>query len=461
MSFDKPILVCGSAHLDVLSQVTGDPAPIDKIGNFSIHVGGTAHNVAVNLGVTSDRPIHLLTALKQSPIARMIVDEIRNHRVIPEIIYDETLGESGFSAHIVDGELLSAVSAVSVEDRVFSDRDVPQSLMDSAGCMILDCNLNEPSLNALSRIAHDNGLLVIACAVSQPKALRLPAVVSPHFVFLNKTEWAYLKAHRPDYSPSPETVIFVTHGDRGSIAVQRNEIIHSVDAEQAHEGMSPGNNIGCGDAYCAGVVSRLIADPDTIRDAMVNGSSAATSVIDCLNANTAREHLFSHHLHNLHRQIERDGLTGLYNRASGQQLLENCVTHAKAHQTALSVIFFDIDHFKQVNDTYGHGPGDEVIKMVSATASGAIRNSDMLARWGGEEFVIALADCDRANALRVAQTLREAIACNDAIPIPHRVSVSVGVTSFQSDDDALDLVQRADEALYKAKEGGRNQVQYT
>jgi two-component system cell cycle response regulator len=157
-----------------------------------------------------------------------------------------------------------------------------------------------------------------------------------------------------------------------------------------------------------------------------------------------------------------DGLTGLHNRRYLERHLATLVQQATAREKPLSVLVLDIDHFKSVNDAYGHGAGDHVLREFSRRVRRAIRGIDVACRLGGEEFVVAMPDTDAALALLVGERLRQKIAAEPFAIGEGRsiqVTVSVGVCSLTSTSEtADDLVRRADEALYRAKRDGRNRV---
>jgi diguanylate cyclase (GGDEF)-like protein len=150
---------------------------------------------------------------------------------------------------------------------------------------------------------------------------------------------------------------------------------------------------------------------------------------------------------------ERDGLTGIYNRRAGEQILEEL----EQSQQRIGLIVCDIDHFKQVNDSYGHLTGDRVIQTVVQCLQCDLRKQDLLMRWGGEEFVIIVIGEDRQELMRLAERLRSQIA-NQSIPIVGSVTASFGVALRQPSERLNYLFDRADQALYKAKEAGRNKV---
>jgi diguanylate cyclase (GGDEF)-like protein len=159
----------------------------------------------------------------------------------------------------------------------------------------------------------------------------------------------------------------------------------------------------------------------------------------------------------------QDELTGLANRRLFDTIAEKELSRAKRRGDAIAMLFMDLDHFKKVNDSYGHASGDVVLKEFAQRASNELRQYDTLARYGGEEFVALLRDADDAEALNIAERIRS--ACDAAMfslgpekPSVH-ITVSVGVAVLSTDDRALeDLVTRADRALYRAKNAGRDCV---
>jgi len=156
-----------------------------------------------------------------------------------------------------------------------------------------------------------------------------------------------------------------------------------------------------------------------------------------------------------------DELTGIYNRRQLIDLGERAVAQAQRYYQPLSVIVFDVDHFKQVNDTYGHPCGDQVLKAVVKRCQTIVRSMDILGRYGGDEFVIILPETSMGQANQVASRLRAEIF---EIPfrlneIPITLSISVGISTLTQETDTLtSLINQADEAMYQAKNSGRNQV---
>ncbi|KKB07915.1 sensor domain-containing diguanylate cyclase [Devosia chinhatensis] len=156
-----------------------------------------------------------------------------------------------------------------------------------------------------------------------------------------------------------------------------------------------------------------------------------------------------------------DGLTGLSTRRAFKEEAERFLALARRHRTALSVVCFDIDHFKTVNDTHGHAAGDAVLKAVAETAARTPRESDLLGRLGGEEFALLVPGADAGSSIAIAEKLRQRIA---ALSFAHiapglRVTASFGVAGLDPDRDDLEaLLAKADVALYEAKRSGRDRV---
>lgn len=152
-----------------------------------------------------------------------------------------------------------------------------------------------------------------------------------------------------------------------------------------------------------------------------------------------------------------DRLTGLYNRLKLDEALEYEISKSKRYGTALSLIILDIDHFKSVNDIYGHQIGDMVLKEVANTLLSCKRESDTIGRWGGEEFLIVLPNTNLAGAMITADKIRTAIE-NYSFSVVGNKTASFGVSEFLVEENEDSFIERADQALYRAKSGGRNQV---
>ncbi len=153
-----------------------------------------------------------------------------------------------------------------------------------------------------------------------------------------------------------------------------------------------------------------------------------------------------------------DPLTGIANRQMGESLLDQAFKDVRRTHQTLSLLLFDIDHFKRINDRHGHPAGDAVIRTVAQLARNAVREGDVVARWGGEEFLVLLKECKLEEALEVAEKIRAAIASHDFGLSAEPVTVSLGATQRTPNELWAAFVARSDKALYAAKDAGRNRV---
>lgn len=163
------------------------------------------------------------------------------------------------------------------------------------------------------------------------------------------------------------------------------------------------------------------------------------------------------------RLARTDALTGLLNRRGFEERANQYLAELHRHRIPCSIVLFDLDHFKQINDRFGHAAGDRILKAVACTLRPLLRTSDTLGRWGGEEFVIGLQHMNAAQALCFAERIRQAIASvslvdTTGVTLP-TVTASLGISSMNEADSSPDTaLERADRALYQAKAGGRNQA---
>jgi diguanylate cyclase (GGDEF)-like protein len=205
------------------------------------------------------------------------------------------------------------------------------------------------------------------------------------------------------------------------------------------------------------VLGLLVANFPAGPDAAVE-QAAATAISEQLALGTSNINLREV----LRRQSTTDELTGLYNRRYFDETLRRELFRAERKRAALAIVMIDLDHFKHMNDTHGHEAGDLVLRAVGQCLRDGVRRSDVACRYGGEELVLVLPECDGAAARRCAETIRAAIAALELqqgdVLLP-AVTASFGVAMWPAHgDDAATLLQAADRALYTAKHEGRNRV---
>ena len=166
-----------------------------------------------------------------------------------------------------------------------------------------------------------------------------------------------------------------------------------------------------------------------------------------------------------HEEIYRlttiDGLTQIFNKRYFLETLEREIARSQCYRRALSLVMFDIDHFKKINDSFGHLAGDYVLKHLASTVKTKIRREDLFARYGGEEFAIVLPEIDGANSRPFAEKIRQIVEKDDFRFKNARIQVTISMGVGSIDDeltDAATLIKRADDRLYEAKSAGRNRV---
>nr|WP_275659413.1 GGDEF domain-containing protein [Shewanella insulae] len=168
-------------------------------------------------------------------------------------------------------------------------------------------------------------------------------------------------------------------------------------------------------------------------------------------------------MHKLQRSLKeesvRDPMTNALNRRQLSSHLSNCLARKQRHDIDSVILLLDIDHFKQINDTYGHATGDRVLKRITQTIFSQIRETDLLFRVGGEEFILLMHDVDLQSARKKAEKLRLSIS-QQTIVEHQSVTVSIGISMALPHIKEEDWIRQADNALYDAKDRGRNRVSY-
>lgn len=212
-------------------------------------------------------------------------------------------------------------------------------------------------------------------------------------------------------------------------------------------------------------IEQLIAKID--RDclpAMIESAARGPDVLPVLQAHIEEIKFLLSELFQAAANVEngRDPLTRTLNRRFLPSVMTREIALAKSNDFPLSVALVDVDHFKQINDRYGHSTGDLVLSHIADTLLNAVRGSDFVFRYGGEEFVIAFAETDLAEAKRFAERLCRQFAEQPLALAGHepiRITVSIGIAQFEGHPDYDYLINKADEALYRAKKLGRNRVE--
>jgi diguanylate cyclase (GGDEF)-like protein/PAS domain S-box-containing protein len=171
-----------------------------------------------------------------------------------------------------------------------------------------------------------------------------------------------------------------------------------------------------------------------------------------------RTMMLEHANKELARLATQDPLTGLYNRRAFESEAAKAIYTADRHRRPCSVLFLDLDHFKSINDRFGHAIGDEVLQKAAAKITSLLRSSDLVARWGGEEFVLLLPDTPLEQALIVGEKILDAIRNMCLLNTPIQITISGGVVERQFNTPLEHTLQQADMLLYQAKQSGRDRL---
>jgi len=500
----KTFLVVGSAHLDILARASSPESNHkDRVGTLVIDIGGTGGNIAINLanhlkkhsglsqeentGVRSGS-VRFLATMNDSIYSCIIVDHLRNAGVEMFVTRMKGMPLNGFSAHLdASGEVISAVTASPLEYAGI-DREKFIEAADGIDALIFDCNLSEADIQFVAQYGKDRDLPVYAALTSDAKCTRIkPSIKWITHAFMNRIEYRSLADNLvgnmtpgvmpPDLARIMGVTLIVTYDKDGVLIATpdgKAAIQKSIDADFP----LIATRLGMGDALTASTIYHLemremslsASVEKAMSDAVIAGQSEHTFPGD---RNTIEKTItrFRH-------QAERDALTGLANRRFVNEHLHTIIADMLETDQGLCIMMIDIDHFKSINDTWGHDEGDRVIKGVASILSKHVRDSDILGRWGGEEFIVVMPKVkDVSLAETIAQRICHSVAGESMSKRAITVSIGYALTdSIEKDAEKIvlpadtanllaianRLINCADEALYKAKRTGRNRaVAYT
>lgn len=461
----------GSAHIDILATITGDPKTKDRIGKVSMDIGGTGSNVAINCAALG-APTRFVTALNGSAHSRIIVEHLEEAGVETLVLEDRSLPMAAFVAQITsEGDMDSAISCMPVESVHFENSFLLQAL-DDATLAFADCNLSVSSLEQLSVLCHTEGIPFFMAAVSEEKAMRAVEILRKgcyvEALFLNRREVEYVKARIASEDPRTwvrskvmEDMVLgeilhcrlvITEGAEGAILVEGNRMYRILAPKI--EGIR--SLLGAGDAFMAGAVTFYREENSILHKALDRAAFTAANVVIRDNCSLAEPKAIDRAIDFFHDEARKDGLTQIFNRASTMHFGEKMLQKSNKQHKTFAAIILDIDHFKSINDTWGHPEGDKVIKQVACIVQQAMRESDICGRWGGEEFVCLLPGATEDVAMKVAERIRATI--QEHMTSPRPVTVSLGVALSRAGVGLASMISEADKALYISKNSGRNRV---
>lgn len=450
------LAVAGSAHLDILAKPAMGATGLDKPGTVHLDIGGAACNIALAAAAAGE-PVALLTAWNGGSYARIIERFLRGHVTL----FAETnplLGAAAFCAHLTPtGDLESAISYMPVERHYFRKGTVTRWLGDAHG-VILECNLSVPEMVNLATEGVSRGLPVFVGGVSEAKCLRLTELPKGliHTAAINGAEAAALMQHLgvadiKQVARRLGAYLLVTRGAFGAqlISPSRAKPHWCPSRVVPNEA---GTLLGCGDALLARYAIAVCAGHSRTR-ALTWAMAQLQTIADQSSCSVQAGGAMEQAIESMDARASLDALTGLFNRRT---FVERVLAECEAQTWRGALLFVDLDHFKRVNDTYGHAAGDEVLKAVANYLKTGLRGTDFAGRWGGEEFVVCVTAVSLDDARLTAERLRVGVQRLSGLPVAP--TASVGLAFRQVDELFEQWVARADTAVYAAKRMGRNRV---
>lgn len=326
--------------------------------------------------------------------------------------------------------------------------------------------LSSGSVDIRDRIAQNlDAALFESVIASEVRALahagdfnRLFDQLSQLLSQLNAYRWVALTTPAPEHfglHAHPKVAVDAEREARAALQVSAQLAVHGVHDEDALGLVEPEEPLVCAVRFASSVVGSLALSPSPAdRD-------AARELVPLVARELGGALRMAALVEESQRQASIDVLTGLMNRRAFLPAIRNEVARGSRYGQALSVLLLDVDHFKVINDRHGHAAGDQVLSAVGAALARSLRTTDFAARWGGEEFVVALTSTNLESGLTVAERTRriiEELLIEDASGHRIPVTASVGLTELRRGDGVDQLMDRADRAMYAAKFGGRNRV---
>ncbi len=462
-SQQRHAFIAGSAHLDIAAVVEeteiekAHPEVLAKSGSLHINFGGCSHNMAINLsalGVSST----LMTAVNHSMISQLILEELRQNNVRLHVEYLSDNKEAGFCGYLQNGDLISAVTSTPVSHVEFKESFIRKG-MKNARCVVMDCNMTVATLDRIAALANDLGIPVFVAGVCEALAVKISEMTHPiSYAFMNELEMNFLTRylHCAGWAETAKKVgkpFIVTRGAAGA-SVCYPESGGGMEFALDKPVENPSNTLGSGDLFMSAVIHRHVFEGEQLATAIYSAFETTKMVLKTENANLGQVHLLESNMQEIYKKAHQDKLTGVLNRHGVERFLASSGVEKKN----MAVLLIDADHFKKVNDTYGHDVGDEALVAIAAILKDKLRAWDIIGRLGGEEFICLLPDTELEVAGEIAERVREAVA---AVPMTSKkitVTTSIGAGMWRDSHRFTLFLKHLDEALYKAKSEGRNRV---
>lgn len=454
---EKFAFVAGSALLDIVSTVTEWRHIEDNIGTTTLNFGGVAYNVAVNLRKL-DVPTTLCTALNDSPITQMVLNELTRQQVRTHIKRDKTLPDAIYNGIFHQGEEIASVWVNTVEGVNFSEDFIAKG-MKNAVCVLITSCLSVQTMNRFIAQANKQNIPVFIGGASLMEVQKLKDITGHvDYFFLNENEMNLLtEGHGEtvngwlEVAKERDASFIITRGGEGVDICMPDGLAKSYKTKRQEV---TGNVLGAGDLFMSVAIKEMFFDGQSLPDAIAIAMEHATKILERDDANIGTYGPLAENIQVVTNHAHHDQLTGALNRHG----LERYLDSPDVHPADLHMMVIDADYFKEVNDSHGHDVGDEALVSLVQSIQGHMRLQDVVARFGGEEFICFVKGMTDKQAHSVAERIRKSIAEKKHTSENLNLTVSIGLCKWQPTDTLDEIMKRSDEALYKAKEIGRNVV---
>jgi len=455
----KITCVLGSACLEVVSTATGQYTNNRFTGFTNVSFGGEGYYVSTLLNAL-DTSACLLSAINHNPVSQLMADDLARNKVRSHFLIDDGLPDSVANYHYTDGQLSSVVLTNPNTMAVFSEDFVLRTLKKSFS-FFLDLN---PSIMSFENIVSaidkkpDLKLFISACDAVDVDKLNM-IIDRANLIFLSEDT---LKASKTHYDC--ESLRELTNQVKTDLIVILDDgnILISDYAEQQITNLKESLDLG--------FRHKVLRDKNFFKACVIDSlnNNADLNILQAaelvlfnydelswrIDVQIEKQNPLESSMRTVIRKAHRDNLTGVLNRHGLDQFL----TTPGIDLSTYTMLMIDIDKFKNVNDTYGHQVGDEVLASIASILSDHMRQGDIAARLGGEEFVCLIKNLTPELTETVANRIRSEIEKTPLSTEHLNITVSIGCTSWQKNEMFIDVMERADQQLYKAKHSGRNRV---
>jgi len=465
LSKGKPLLVCGSVHVSVLATVTDQKDEKNKNGRIVFDIGGVANDIA-SAAREAGTSVRLLTALAdRSPYTKIIVEHLNLLGIEKAVRYEKGLTDPAVCA-IVDenGKISSSVSSTAIDSVFFPAEFIHSALFGASGCAI-DTSLSDLAIRTIAQKANEMHIPVFICASSVSGFAKIKmANASFAAIFTNKvTIDSLLKGdlgssvyHIASSADSLSRLfgcpLIISKEDEG-VSVARPDggieenfsaININVDGKDYH---------GADSALSAYTLVHLLYSRRSLKDSLKIAVQAVEErAQDRYLKISAGGGGLSQALNGINKEASLDHLTKLPNRSAAVRKINKLIESGSKFFVAM----VDVDHFKRVNDQFGHNVGDEALVLISAALSKAMRDHDFCSRWGGEEFLVVISN--GSNSIEDAHATMERVRKSIESIKWSKQALTVSIGLAAADSNIEKSIGRADEALYLSKTAGRNKV---